>query len=66
MQGKRSEALEIMSVFSEMDVPQDPLSQHRYFKACVALSRYVDQPTPLSFLMNYTNPFSMPESKLVS
>jgi hypothetical protein len=42
LQGKRTEALEIMSVFTEMDVPQDPLSQHRYFKACIALSRHVD------------------------
>lgn len=41
--GKRSEALEIMSVFTEMDVPQDPLSQHRYFKACITLGSVLSQ-----------------------
>ena len=27
-------------MLTEMDVPQDPLSQHRYFKACITLSRH--------------------------
>ncbi|CAK9204288.1 unnamed protein product [Sphagnum troendelagicum] len=42
-EGKRAEAIEVMSVITRLDVPKDALSQHRYFQGLVTLSSALSQ-----------------------